>query len=152
MPLTTHVTDRYSDAYLRTVTNPQNPNATSTNTTLLANAATDVDALFEVYSGVEYDDDNQLHIAVAVDGVISFLLQRTGQSAARERMDAWITAMRALSRVEGRNRLTPDSSTKMVPSKDDRLTATPRPAFDDRHFDSVLPGRPSSGATVEDFG
>ncbi len=152
MPLSTHVTDRYSTPYLRQVTNPQNPNATTVNTTLLGNAATDVDALFEVYSGVAYDDSNQLHIAVAVDGVISFLLERTGQAAARERMEAWITAMRALSRVEGRNRIVPDSTTKMQPSADDRLSTTPRPAFDDRRFDAVLPAPPRTGVPIEEFG
>ena len=152
MPLATHVTDPNTTQYLRQVTNPQNPNATTVNTTLLGFAADDVDALFEVYSGVAYDDANQLHIAVAVDGVISFLLQRTGQSAAQQRMDTWIAAMRSLSRVEGRNRITPDSNTLMQPSADDRLTVTPRPAFDDRFFDRVLPGSPREGLTVEDFG
>lgn len=145
MPLSTHVQDRYSTQYLTQLTNPQNRNATSVNTTLLGNAANDVDALFDVYSGVEYDDTDAQHIAVAVEGVIAFLMRRTGQSTAEARVTAWVAAMKALGKIEGRNRITPDSTTRFQPSADDRLTSTPRPAFDDRRFDSFLPKAPRAG-------
>lgn len=144
MPLSTHVTDRHSTQYLIELTNPQNRNATTVNTTLLGFAADDVDALFDVYTGVAYDDSDAQHIAVAVQGVIAFLLRRTGQATAQERIDEWVTSMRSLSRIEGRNRITPDSTTRMQPSADDRLTSTPRPAFDDRHFDSFIPKAPGA--------
>lgn len=145
MPLSTHVQDRYSDQYLVELTNPQNRNATTVNTTLLDNASADVDALFDVYAGVAYDDTDAQHIAVAVEGVIAFLMRRTGQSAAEARIAAWITSMKDLGKTEGRNRVTPDSTTRMQPSSDDRLTRAPRPAFDDRSFDSFLPKAPRAG-------
>ena len=145
MPLSTHVQDRYSSQYLVELTNPQNRGATTVNTTILDNASADVDALFDVYSGVEYDDTDAQHIAVAVEGVIAFLMRRTGQSAAESRITAWVSSMRDLSRIEGRNRVTPDSTTRMQPSADDRLTSTPRPAFDDRRFDPFLPKAPGGG-------
>ena len=145
MPLSTHVTDRYSTQYLVELTNPQDRSATTINTTLLGFSADDVDALFDVYAGVAYDDADAGHIAVAVEGVIAFLLRRTGQSTADARISAWVSSMRDLSRTEGRNRVTPDSNTRMQPSADDRLASTPRPAFDDRRFDSFLPNSPGSG-------
>ncbi len=145
MPLSTHVTDRYSTQYLVELTNPQDRGATTINTTLLGFAADDVDGLFDVYAGVAYDDSDAQHIAVAVEGVIAFLLRRTGQSTADARISTWVSTMRDLSRTEGRNRVTPDSTTRMQPSADNRLTATPRPAFDDRRFDSFLPNSPGSG-------
>jgi len=145
MPLSTHVQDRYSTQYLTELTNPQNRNATTVNTTLLDFSSSDVDALFDVYAGVVYDDTDAQHIAIAVEGVIAFLMRRTGQSAAETRIAAWITAMKDLGKTEGRNRVTPDSTTRFQPSADDRLTATPRPAFDDRRFDSFLPKSPNAG-------
>lgn len=145
MPLSTHVQDRYSTQYLIELTNPQNRNANTVNTTLLANASSDVDALFDVYAGVIYDDADAQHIAVAVEGVVAFLMRRTGQSTAETRISAWVSSMRDLSRTEGRNRIIPDSTTRMQPSADDRLTSTPRPAFDDRRFDAFLPKSPGAG-------
>lgn len=145
MPLSTHVQDRYSTQYLTELTNPQGRNATTVNTTLLGKSADDIDALFDVYAGVEYDDTNAQHIAVAVEGVIAFLMRRTGQSAAESRITAWIASMKALGKTEGRNRVTPDSTTRMQPSADDRVTSTPRPAFDDRRFDAFLPKAPRAG-------
>ncbi len=145
MPLSTHVQNRYSSEYLVQLTNPQNRNASTIDTTLLGFSVDDVDALFDVYAGVAYDDADATHIAVAVEGVIAFLMRRTGQSAAEARVTAWLSSIRALGGVEGRNRVTPDSTTRFQPSADDRLTSTPRPAFDDRRFDPFQPKPPAAG-------
>ena len=146
MPLATHVQNRYSTEYLIQLTNPQNRNATTVNTTLLGFSADDVDALFDVYAGVAYDDSDATHVAVAVEGVIAFLMRRTGQATAEARVTAWLASIRALGSVSGRNRVTPDSTTKMQPSEDDRLSSTPRPAFDDRRFDDFMPNAPAAEA------
>lgn len=147
MALSTDVQNRYSTQYLIELTNPQNRNATTINTTLLNNAGTDIEALFEVYAGVTFDDTDPQHIATGVEGVVAFLMRRTGQSAAETRIEAWISSTRALGEIEGRNRVTPDSTTLFQPSRDDRLATTPRPAFDDRNFDAFLPNPARGGAT-----
>lgn len=144
-PLSTHVQNRYSTQYLVELTNPQDRNATEINVTLLNNAFTDISSLFEVHAGVTYDDSDPRHIATAVEGIIALLMLRTGQTAAAGRMGAWLDSVRALGEITGRNRVTPDSTTKMQPSEDDRLTSTPRPAFDDRRFDAFLPSSPAAG-------
>ncbi len=145
MPLATDVRNRYSTQYIVELTNPGDRNATTFDGTRLQFAVDDVEALFQVYAGVVYDETNARHLAIAVEGVIAFLIRRTGQATAEARMAVWLTSIRDLGRVEGRNKVTPDSTTRFQPSADDRLTTTPRPAFDDRRFDPFMPKSPAAG-------
>ena len=137
--LSTHVSDRYSDAYLIELTNPQDPNATQVRNLVLNEAFTDISALIEILSGVVYDDENPQHIAISVSGIIALLIQRTGQVSGARHLEAWRISARALGMTAGRNRGSPASSTRLVTSSSRKLRRDSRPRFSDDQFDAFSP-------------
>jgi hypothetical protein len=152
MPLVARVQARYSNQRLTELTNAEDRNANTPSTEVLDAAASDIEAAFEVYAGVTYSDTTATHVLVAVEGVEALLIRRAGNNTLAEaRWNLWLDSLRALSRVEGRERIMPDSNTKLEPSEDDRLSSTPRPAFDDRRFDPFLPNTPRGGV-LDDWG
>ena len=142
MALTEHVTDRVSEQLLKEITNWKKRGATSLDSQILGHAADDIENMFQVYAGVAYDDTNGLHIPIAVEGVVALLMRRGKQSTGDRRWRDWLTTMEAFAKVNGRERVLPDSTSQLQPSTDTRLTSSPKPAFDDSRFDNVIPNPP----------
>lgn len=146
MALADEVTARYSASRLRQLTNPNDQDASSTNTTLLAKAVTDIQAEFAEITATTYDNSNAKHVAVAVQGVVAKLL--TWQEAAGEKADAaydrFVERCRALAKVTGRDRITP--KTKSVLTVSDEKTSTNETVYPDTdrdHYEDLIPDPPA---------
>lgn len=154
MSLVSEVQARIPDQRLVELTNPDDRDATTPNPDRLTSAADDIaNAWFPRYTGVAYDNTDAAHVAVAVEGVEALLVKRNGQTGARDIWNDWTSSASAWGQIQGRNRIVPITTSQMTPSKDNRLTSTPRPAFDDRRWDNFLPNSPAGGTgAVEEFG
>lgn len=144
MSLVTNVQSRYSVQLLANLTNPQDPSVTVFDATKLGNASIDVEADFEIYCGVAYDDLDPRHVNVAVEGVITKLRIRTGQYNAEELQDKWISRLRELARVTGRDRILPLTEGTLVPSREGDGITPPQPDFDRARFRYYIEGEPNA--------
>lgn len=79
--LWTAVKTRYDEAGLRTLTNIRDRSQASIDDTAGESAAQTVITLFSVYAQVVYDASEDVHLEVAVEGVIATLWKRGGTSA-----------------------------------------------------------------------
>jgi hypothetical protein len=117
MTLNAKVTARYSNEDLIRMTNPKNSNASTVDSTRLTNAVNDVLGMFKIYVNAAYDDDDTAHVAVAVKGVALYLREYQGFTDVS--LDAWIERLKDLGQIEGRNRISPQSSSVKTRSTDD---------------------------------
>lgn len=142
MSLTTEVQARYSDAFLRQLTNPDKPEQTTIDTARLGYAVTSATAEFERLSSVIYDTSNAHHNDVAVEGVILKLIEYGGGNI------AGMTASEVRARFEkncaklaatqgGRTRIQPSTDSDLTPSEEGAV----RPEFDMADFRGLIPGR-----------
>lgn len=144
MALAAEVTARYPSARLIQLTNPGDQSAAAVDATVLGLAATDVEADFEVYAGVEYDNSEARHVSVAVWGVISKLAQwseATGATAIALN-DAWIERLEALAKVTGRDRIALSTSSLLTPTTEKPGTDDVPPWSDYPHFEDLRPEAP----------
>ena len=145
MSLSSNVQARYSTQRLRQLTNDGDQSATAIDTTVLGYACTDVEADFLVYAGLAYDDSTATHVSVAVEGVLAKLRMRmdSAGSSAKEAHDSYVERLRSLHLITGGDRVTPTTNSELYPSDEnpDNVT-TLRPAFDDDHFDDLIPEPP----------
>jgi len=140
--LTTAVTNRYSVQYLTNLTNPDDASAIVVDTDVRDLACDDVEADFQIEVGVTFDGSNSTHIAVAVEGVITYLIARTGRGEATvgERHDRYMSRLRSL-----RRRILPKTTSNLVPTPEKGIGGNPpRPTFDSPRFDGITPQAPRS--------
>jgi len=142
--LVAEVQNRYSAKTLRSLTNPHLATATSSDSDRLQEAADDIEsAYFPMYTGVAYDSTDARHVAVAVDGVIVLLQERSNQaSGLGERFDAWTNRAKVLASVTSRDRVSPKSSSVLTPSPEQVGSEVVRPKLDQQNFDDVKPDPP----------
>jgi len=109
MALATHVTDRFGSAspFLRNLTNHDDPDAATLNSTRLTTAATDAAAMFIVHAQVIYNDADAAHIAAGVTGVIGFLKRWSTGEADPPEMVQFREALGSIAKVSSRKRITP---------------------------------------------
>lgn len=150
MALIDEVEARYSDQLLTNLTNPQDSPATSIGTAKLQDACDDVEADFQVYCGVEYDNADARHVSTAVQGVIIKLRQRTGQIATADFEDTWISRLEALAKVTGRDRVLPVTDGALGNSDETNGGQITIKEFDPVHFDQVIPDTPQTGRSFTD--
>ena len=144
MSLVSNVQSRYGDQYLVNLTNPGDNTATTIDSTRLALAATDVEANFEIFAGVEYDDTDPQHVTVGVEGVEVLLKFRAGHTTVEEWSD-WIEKrLKPMSLVGARDRIMPTTNSEVTPTSESD-TGDGRPYFDSRRFRYLIPGRPATG-------
>ena len=141
MALSDRVTERFSAQFMVSITNPDDQDAASINTTLLGYAATDVEADFKVYAGIEYDETEDTHVSVAVQGVILKLQNRRSQGEPRSD-DNWIERLKALAMVTARDRISPVTDSILSPSDRSDETTPIRPIFDPDNFEDITPTTP----------
>lgn len=115
----------------------------TTATGILAVACDDIeDGDFPVYVQAEYDSTDRRHVALAVSGVLAKLKvwAREGVDGGQGEWDNWVTRAQALSRVTGRDRITPVTTSELEPTAEVEGDETVRPMFDQGDFDDVRPG------------
>ncbi len=143
MPLGTHVTDRYSAQFIRNLTNPDNPSATTTDTARLDEAVTDAEADFQTYTGVVYDDTDNQHIALACEGVIATLKLRgaSSRSGGEEAWAKWKERLDHAREMWGSNRrITPESTSVLTPASELDSSGRPvRPDYDRSMWHDMIP-------------
>ena len=145
MSLSTEVIARYPTGRLRQLTNQGDQSATTTDTTVLGLAATDVQADFEIVAGIVYDGTEARHVSVAVEGVIAKLRVRSEAAGggADTSHDRYIERLQGLAKVTGRDRIIPKTSSILTPTSEQLESETVRPSFDHPNFDDVIPRPPS---------
>ena len=122
MALSTHVTDRFGTnaGFLRTLTNHDDPDAATVNTTRLGKAADAASGQFPVYAGVAYDDTDQAHIEAGVEGTIAYLrMWSSKQGPASGALDTFRDELRAIAKVSSRKRITPVIKSPAVRTDDE---------------------------------
>lgn len=145
MALTTHVTDRFgsSSQFLIGLTNHDDEDGTSVNTTRLAKAAEAAEGQFPVYAQVSYDDTDAAHIEAGVLGVIAYLrMWSSKQGAATSELESFRDSLRAIARISSRKRVDPQTKSVLTPSTPDTTGGDVRPIFDTEQFDDVMPDSP----------
>lgn len=153
MSLVSQVQGRYSTAALLQLTNPDDPDAVTSSVTKLTYAAADIEAEFEVRAGVEYDDNEAIHVAACVEGVIALLTWRVGTKGGEALVEAWRKRVDvAFGKVLGRDVIFPGTNSLMQPTVPGANGETVRPPFDDRKMAGVLLNAPSSPSDSADFG
>lgn len=120
MALSTHVTDRYGTAspFLRNLTNHDDPDASSVNTTRLSLAASAASGQFPVHAQVEYDDTDQSHIEAGVIGVIAYLKQWSTGDAEPPEMGRFHKALESIAKISSRKRIIPVAAERPEPDED----------------------------------
>lgn len=151
MALIDEVRDRWSSQFLINASNPQNSTATTEDTTRTARAVTDVQAAFQVLSGVNYDNSNPRHVLYATEGVVIRLLVLTGQ-AARGEWESWKDSLKEeLALVEGRDRIraTTNARYKVTREESNELPRADKSVFD-RYYVPRQPGAGTQDRTSSD--
>jgi len=143
MSLTTAVTDRISSVMLVQITNHDSPSATSLNSTRLAAAVADVEAIFEQEVGVAFDASVAAHVPVGVDGVLATLHQYTGITGRnvneiRQRFERGL--IRLAQTLGGEQRLLPSTSSKGTVSEQDDSRLVD---YDRSRWDGFVPRMPN---------
>ena len=143
MALSDKATERYS-ARLKQLTNPGVQAAAAINAAVLGYACDDVEADFETYCGVEYDNTVPRHVSVGVEGVIAKLAMRSEAAGATAIAlhDRYIERLEALAKVTGRDRILPKSATQLTPTAEKVGTEIVTPDFDRPVFDDIIPAAP----------
>ncbi len=152
MALTDSVTARISNQLLVELTNQGDPTAITVDTTKLALVAADVEGVFLLETGIDYDDSDATHVPVGVDGVLFQLHAYTGltgrnTSDLRER---WERGLQRIAYARGSDqRLLPSSTSVLDPS--DEVQGT-RPDFDRQRWSGYVPHAPGDVDERESFG
>lgn len=84
MAIEDEVKSRYSNQRLVELTNPGNPNAATIDGTRLTLAATDARQEFELMTATAFDINDATHVAIVVEGVLCYLMKRTGLGTERD--------------------------------------------------------------------
>lgn len=140
--LITAVGVRYSEQYLTNLTNPDDASAITVDTGTRNAACDDVEADFQIEVGILFDGTNSTHISVGVEGVVTYLLMRTGrgESTTGERHSRYMDRLKSL-----RRRILPKTTSNLVPTPEVGIgTQPPRPTFDSPRFDGITPSPPRS--------
>ncbi len=147
MALSDEVKSRYATQYLVEITNPRDPTATDIDDPHLDAASNDVIGEFKTHVGKDFDLTKTQHISVAVDAVVAKLLSRSGQKGdlARGLIDDYIARMKELAKVEGRDRILPQRTTRPLVAG-----AEKDKAFADDVWDAIEPDPPTHSNVFSD--
>ena len=144
--LSEDVLTRYDKRYLTQLTRPGDPNLTEPDQERIDKAAADVQADFRIHAGVIYLSSDNRHVTVAVPGVIAKLIAwLSGPKEAKTALDDFFKALESLSKVQGRDRGTPVTSSRLDPSDDEFIpgrAGPQRPKFDRERFRDTQPNPP----------
>ncbi len=107
-------------------------------------------AEFPVYVGKIYDGSDARHVPVAVSGVIAklYLQGETPGTKADAMWDAFIERLKALAKVQGRDRIMPASTSVLTPTPERQGSETVRPDSDRPDFNDIIPDAPDTRSNV----
>lgn len=125
--------------------NAQDSSATVPNTTIEDLADTDVVAQFAMY-GIEADNTNSRHVAVAIGGIRARLMFYTGIPDWRSEWDGFKEDLKLLTETTSRDRISPTTDSLLSATED---TTNDLPAFDRKEFDNYVSDAPNSGTTQD---
>ncbi len=137
---------RYPEQMLVELTNRRDTDTSTLDTSgtgVLQTACDDVQSGdFPIYVQTTYDATDRRHVAVAVAGVLAKLKvwAREGADGGQGEWDRWVTRAQALSRVSGRDRILPVTTSELTPTPEVDGDEVVRPGFDQGDFDDVRPG------------
>jgi len=126
MALATHVTDRFgtNSDFLRGLTNQDDDDASTVNTTRLGKAATAAEGQFVIHAQKAYDDTDQAHIEAGVVGVIAYLrLWSSKQGSSEGALSDFRDTLAALAKTDTRKRIQPKKADPVEDADDDDLFA-----------------------------
>ena len=149
--LTDAVKARNETARLAQLTQKDTRSTTTIDDTVLATAAADATAEFEIKSGRTFDDTNAQHIRLVCPGVVAFLVSYKGQEASAPLLDAFARRCEDFRAVDVNRRITPQTNILRGPTTDVDADGTGRrPEFDRSRFRdldvSVPPSSDPTGA------
>lgn len=139
MSIASRAQERISAQLLLEWTNQGVPSATSINTTFLGYVADDVEGMFLAETGLAYDDDDKLHVSVAVDGVMSRFQELSGITGRNSDQitERWQKGLIKIAQTRGsERRLLPNSSSVLSPSSE---TIDARPDHDRANWGAFVP-------------
>ena len=144
MALTDEVQGRMSATRLIGLTNPDNAGATTIDTARLNYAIADVQAAFEEFAGVVYDNAIARHINAAIECVL-WRLEMFHVSADADELQGKIKKrLEDLRRVTANDRIQP-ASTSVLTTSDEQVSGEEvRPDFDRTRFGPLLPEAPAA--------
>jgi len=148
MALADRVQERIATQLLLELTNQGLPAATSVDLTKLGYAAADVEAEFEVETGLAYDETVALHVAAASQGVVVKLMEYSGITGRNtEQLTSRYRKMliRIAQTTGSERRLLPTSNSVLEPSEENQDA---RPDYDRRRWQDFVPD--SAGADQSD--
>lgn len=148
MALIDRVTERMSNDLLVKLTNPDEPETSTVDTTYLQRACDDVeDGEFEAYMGEVYDETVRIHIQAATLLVRLKLIEQGGAPSItfEKLMEAATKRLQVYKNIRARDRIAPQSTSELTPSDQLREGQTiKRPQFDDSFFSTLIPEEPGS--------
>ena len=152
MSLSSQVTGRYSTQRIRQLTNPDNPSASSSDTTRLNYACADVTGDFITYAGLTYDDTDAQHVSVGVEGVIALLTVRMGTKGGEALVEAYRKRLEQLRLTTSGDRIDPGTNTMLTPTNPGSDGTVVRPPFDTDNWRGVQVDPPDHGVLSSDIG
>lgn len=141
MSLAAEVALRIPARRLIELTNRDDNTATSSNATVLAQAATDATAAFATYAGSTLDLTVVEHVRVACDCVVALLVKwASGDDALWEK---WKTAAKEYSMTSARDHRSLTTSSTLTPTSEASDSGDPvTPWSDVDHFEGYAPNAP----------
>lgn len=136
MALSTHVTNRYgtNTEFLRSLTNHDDRDATTVNTTRLGYATDAAEGQFPIHAQEAYDDTDAAHIEAGVTGVIAYLrLWSSAQGKAEGALKEFREMLAAIRKTSAGKRITATATDPTTTKIDyfEGMSPDPRTASDD---------------------
>lgn len=143
MSLLSECQARYSNKFLIDLTNPQDRNATTIDTTRFGLAVVDVQTDFRLYAQITFNETDQTHLSIGVKGVIGYLMERVSQTPdqAQRLLREYRNQLSQLALVGARRRIRPQSQ----PTTE---TTCP-PVFSDSNFSDFILNDPRYRESTE---
>jgi hypothetical protein len=137
---------RYVGQALAEATRPRDSSASTVNTTRLEQACTSIQRFFPLYAQQDYDSTDDLHVEIAVEGVVALLAKWNGRKGSDgsggSRFDAWVETMRQLANTTVRGHEPPVTSSEITRTEETDGQSSPvRPAFDRSKVSRYTPRR-----------
>lgn len=123
----------------RQLSNADNTGGGSQNNTVVDAACVRVASWIRIWAGLVYDDDDERHQTVAVDGITVILQKQNGAAEKGGAWKDWKFAVKDLALVTSRNRVKPSTSSKLTPTPEVQNGEIVRPDFDRPKFDREVP-------------
>ncbi len=147
MSLRTEFLARYSTQLALNLSNPDSAATVTADSARLDLACTDAEADFELYTAMELDLTNAMHVSVAVEGV-KLIMQERGSASdeeGRKFREAWLKKLEGVAqRIGGEQRILPQSTGIAAPASEEVIGGTTRQKFDAGYFRDLNPGNPSA--------